>query len=333
MNSLRFSIVFIMGSLLFKETKAGDTFSIINNRSQTVHLQFYRTETVPKWIETPYRVLKNGGKASVYLESVQPHTVFIHDSTGRVERLDNVDFHKMLLNSDDRTLKLIQLFIPETKTSAVGKTVYDTETRTRTSTRTSFEEEKRTRNVKYFDKQTGTIQETVETYSVLVPRTYQVEENYTIMVPRIVMEERTYSLTVVKTVFACEKDGVLIPVTPAETNLHSLDQTDLNRNLGNSNSQKRMLGVNLEKGEIGSTVKSVRVGSPATRLKLVGNEDGKRYTLVAGRHSIVKVNGNAASSVEDTVFQLQTSPPVSVLEVYDKQTNTIMVFEAQLELE
>jgi hypothetical protein len=333
MNKLKFFMSFVAGWFLFEKSNAGDTFNLLNNRKQTVELQFFRTESEPRWLEKPYQVLKNGGKTTVYLESIQPHTVFIHDSTGRVERLENVDFHNLLLKTESRTLTLIQLFVPETKTARVQKTIYQTETRSSSKTISRMIEETRTRVVEYTNNKTGKIEERTETYTVKVPVTSLVEETYTVQVPLTVSQETAYSVVVEKSVFAYMKDGVLVPLTPNQANGTALEQPDNLRDSSSVDGRKRTLGVTLQKGEIGSTVKSVQLGSPATNLKLAGKDDGKRYTLVANRHSIVKVNGIAVDSVDEILHQLQLSPPLAVLEVYDKQYNTIMVYEAQLRME
>jgi hypothetical protein len=333
MNKLTAMMSFIIGLSLFEKINAGDTFSLLNNRKQTVEFQFYRTESEPRWLEKQYRALKNGGKTSVYLESTQPHTVFIHDSTGRVERLENVDFHNILKKTEDRTLTLMQLFVAETKTKTVQKTVFDTETKSAIKNISRTVEETRSRTVMYYDKQTGRTQERTETYTVQVPVTSQVEESYTVQVPRAVSEQVNYTVVAEKSVFAYMKNGVLVPFTPEQIDETVIEQPDELKNSSSVDARKRTLGVTLQKGELGATVKSVQLGSPATNLKLLGKDDGRRYTFVPNRHSIVKVNGITVYDVDEVLYQLQLSPPVVVLEVYDKQCNAILVYEAQLRIE
>ena len=312
----------VVAVLLFSTTlHAGDSFTLWNTHYRTVTFQFFRTEAESGWLDNPSTIISQDGKP-IYLESIMPHSVFVHDDQGVTEWLENVNFHGLLQNSSDKRVELQQLYSTETRTRTQTVTRTRQETRQRTVmiyrsvpvTKTRIETYRdsgtgqlRQREVQYTEMQQVPEEQTMN-YTVNVPEQVQVQENYTVRVPRLKL--------------SVNQNGRRV-------------ELDFKGRFGDGLPQDRRfrrLGIRFHDTPEGPVVTRVEPGSPATRLIRLGANDGRFYRFMPGRAVITQVNGQPVTNSNELLAAIQASPPIAVFRVADRGQPVSNLFQAKLEM-
>lgn len=210
--------------------------------------------------------------------------------------------------------KIVESYHSEEKTRSYSVTKMVPETRTRTVSVTKYRSEERVRRVQVRDRATGRLVWRDQKYTLQVPSTEQREQTYTVTVP--VTEEKTSTVTVQVPEALLDIDGRNVSVTVITSSEGA--------------SRRRILGVGLSDVD-GVLVTSVDGGSPASRTKAFGPDadPAARYALEPNVDRIVRINGEAVSTVKEAVAEVQKSPATCFLTVAGGGRET--TFEVELD--
>lgn len=172
------------------------------------------------------------------------------------------------------------------------------------------------RRVQERDPATGRLVWRDKKYTVQVPYTEQQEQTYTVSVP--VSAEKTSTYT------------VQVPVTEAELDIDGQSVSATVISASERADRRRLLGVTLADVN-GVLVRGVESGSAAMRMKAFGPDadPAKRYALEPNIDRLVRINGQAVSTVQQAVAEVQKSPPTCFLTVASLGRET--TFEVELD--
>lgn len=212
--------------------------------------------------------------------------------------------------------RIVETYRTEEKTRTYTVTKMVPQSMKRAVNVTEYRSEERVRRVQVPDSATGRLVWRDQKYTVQVPYTVTRVQTYTVNVP--VAEEKTSTYT------------VQVPVTEALLDIDGRNVSATVITSGEGAGRRRILGVGLSDVD-GVLVTSVDGGSPATRMRMFSpdSDPAKRYALEASVDRIVRINGQAVSTVKEAVAEVQRSPATCFLTVASGGRET--TFEVELD--